>query len=122
MWPASGTMSTRPTYLALATPVTPAFPFDLISPLSPHTQAVHDSLPYTQTLAPLEPARWSIRGAIGAFVAANGGLLLVVVSQAFYASMNVAVKTLNSLEPPVPPIELIMVRMIITYVCCVSYM
>jgi hypothetical protein len=80
-------------------------------------------LPYSLvSVSPPEPARWSVRGAVTAFVAANTGLLLVVVSMAFYATMNVAVKTLNSLDPPVPPLELILVRMGITYVCCVSYM
>ena len=35
----------------------------------------------------------------------NTGLLLVTASQAFFALMNVAVKKLNSLDPPVPPLE-----------------
>jgi hypothetical protein len=68
----------------------------------------------------------------------NTGLLLIVASQAFYSSMNVLVKILNGLDPPVPPLELIFVRMVrilrcapqrgltvpqlITYVCCTSYM
>jgi drug/metabolite transporter (DMT)-like permease len=76
------------------------------------------------------------------FVDKNTGLLLVVSSQAFYAAMNVFVKILNKLHPPVPPLELIFVRMVrssksylherrliwliwaqvITYVCCTSYM
>ena len=38
-------------------------------------------------------------------VANNTGLLLVTASQAFFALMNVAVKKLNSLDPPVPPLE-----------------
>ncbi|KAL0948222.1 hypothetical protein HGRIS_010826 [Hohenbuehelia grisea] len=52
----------------------------------------------------------------------NTGLFLVIGSQAFLAFMNVAVKKLNSLDPPVPPLELIAVRMAITYVCCMAYM
>lgn len=55
-------------------------------------------------------------------VASNTGLLLVTASQAFFALMNVAVKKLNSLDPPVPPLELIFVRMAITYICCMAYM
>ena len=35
----------------------------------------------------------------------NAGLLLVAASQAFFALMNVAVKKLNSLDPPVPALE-----------------
>jgi hypothetical protein len=46
------------------------------------------------------------------FVDKNTGLLLVVSSQAFYAAMNVFVKILNKLHPPVPPLELIFVRMV----------
>lgn len=38
-------------------------------------------------------------------VANNTGLLLVTASQGFFALMNVAVKKLNSLDPPVPPLE-----------------
>ncbi|KIJ97898.1 hypothetical protein K443DRAFT_681172 [Laccaria amethystina LaAM-08-1] len=55
-------------------------------------------------------------------VANNTGLLLVTGSQAFFALMNVAVKKLNGLDPPVPALELIFVRMGITYICCMTYM
>ncbi|KLO15954.1 DUF6-domain-containing protein [Schizopora paradoxa] len=56
------------------------------------------------------------------FMQRNAGLLLVGSSQAFFALMNVFVKVLNSLDPPMPALQLIFVRMAITYVCCVSYM
>ncbi|KAI0791435.1 DUF6-domain-containing protein [Abortiporus biennis] len=49
-------------------------------------------------------------------------MLLIAASQAFFSLMNVAVKKLNSLDEPVPPFELILVRMGITWICCVSYM
>ncbi|EJF60876.1 hypothetical protein DICSQDRAFT_137097 [Dichomitus squalens LYAD-421 SS1] len=52
----------------------------------------------------------------------NIGLLLVASAQLFFSLMNVGVKQLNSLDPPVPAVELIFVRMAITWVCCVSYM
>ncbi|KAK7682025.1 hypothetical protein QCA50_014989 [Cerrena zonata] len=52
----------------------------------------------------------------------NTGMLLIAASQAFFSLMNVAVKKLNSLENPVPALELIVVRMGITWICCVSYM
>ncbi|KAI5119675.1 hypothetical protein M0805_009619 [Coniferiporia weirii] len=55
-------------------------------------------------------------------VKANAGLLLVAASQAFFALMNAAVKELKSLDPPVPTLELVAVRMGITYICCMSYM
>ncbi|KAI0337871.1 DUF6-domain-containing protein [Trametopsis cervina] len=52
----------------------------------------------------------------------NTGLLLIASSQAFFSLMNVFVKKLNSLDPPVPAFELIFVRMAITWICCVTYM
>ncbi|KAF5375925.1 hypothetical protein D9615_008259 [Tricholomella constricta] len=52
----------------------------------------------------------------------NTGLLLVTASQAFFSMMNTAVKKLNSIDPPVSTFELIAVRMIITYVCSMTYM
>jgi hypothetical protein len=42
----------------------------------------------------------------------NKGLLLVAASQAFFALMNTAVKKLNSVDPPVPALELVLVRMV----------
>ncbi|KAJ7576929.1 drug/metabolite transporter superfamily [Mycena floridula] len=52
----------------------------------------------------------------------NTGLLLVACSQAFFAVMNTAVKELNSLSPPVSTLELVLVRMFITYFCGIVYM
>lgn len=52
----------------------------------------------------------------------NVGLLLVTASQVFFAAMNVAVKKLNSIDPPVPVLELVFVRMAITYLCSITYM
>ncbi|KAI0694045.1 EamA-like transporter family-domain-containing protein [Cytidiella melzeri] len=52
----------------------------------------------------------------------NAGLLYIGSSQAFFSLMNVFVKKLNSLDPPVPPLELILVRMAITWICCITYM
>ncbi|KZT03028.1 integral membrane protein DUF6 [Laetiporus sulphureus 93-53] len=52
----------------------------------------------------------------------NTGLLLIALSQAFGSMMSLFVKKLNSVDPPVPMLELICIRMIITWMCCVSYM
>ncbi|KAI9059468.1 DUF6-domain-containing protein [Trametes sanguinea] len=49
-------------------------------------------------------------------------MLLVAASQLFFSLMNVWVKKLNSLDPPVPAFELIWVRMSITWICCITYM
>ena len=52
------------------------------------------------------PGRWhSARLYTSAFVDRNTGLLLVAASQFFFASMNVSVKWLNSLNEPVPTLE-----------------
>ncbi|KAJ7034701.1 hypothetical protein C8F04DRAFT_559438 [Mycena alexandri] len=56
------------------------------------------------------------------FVALNAGLLLVTAAQAVFSLVNVAVKTLQSLDEPVSTLELIIVRMGITYICSVAYM
>ncbi|KAI1789861.1 hypothetical protein LXA43DRAFT_892024 [Ganoderma leucocontextum] len=55
-------------------------------------------------------------------VKSNIGLILVASSQLFFSLMNVGVKKLNSLDPPVHAVELILVRMGITWLCCVAYM
>ncbi|KAK0447407.1 uncharacterized protein EV420DRAFT_1568641 [Desarmillaria tabescens] len=52
----------------------------------------------------------------------NLGLLLVTLSQLLLSGVNVAVKTLNGIDPPVGTFELIVVRMAITYLCSVGYM
>jgi hypothetical protein len=51
------------------------------------------------------------------FAYTNAGLLLIIMSQAFFAFMNVSVKFLNGLEPPVPPLELIVIRMVSSFYC-----
>ncbi|KAF9441544.1 drug/metabolite transporter superfamily [Macrolepiota fuliginosa MF-IS2] len=52
----------------------------------------------------------------------NTGLLLVVASQIFLSLMNLAAKKLNSIDPPVSILEIILVRMGITYICSTTYM
>ncbi|KAF8063348.1 EamA-like transporter family-domain-containing protein [Lyophyllum atratum] len=52
----------------------------------------------------------------------NVGLLLVTAAQAFLALMNAIVKKLNTIDPPVPTLEMIVVRMTITYICAMTYM
>jgi hypothetical protein len=43
--------------------------------------------------------------AVREFVRSNAGLLLIALSQAFFAFMNVSVKVLNGLDPPVAALE-----------------
>ncbi|RPD56854.1 hypothetical protein L226DRAFT_513609 [Lentinus tigrinus ALCF2SS1-7] len=106
--------------------------FDADIPLSPQVSFIPAPTSTTSTNAGLsgfakgwrqvasQVARWV--GSIGEVVENNVGLLLVASSQLFFSLMNVGVKTLNSLDPPVPAMELILVRMAITWICCVTYM
>ncbi|KAI0631710.1 EamA-like transporter family-domain-containing protein [Trametes polyzona] len=52
----------------------------------------------------------------------NIGLLLIALSQAFTSLMGVFVKFLNAREPRIPPVELIWIRMVMTWAVCVAYM
>ncbi|KAJ3565515.1 hypothetical protein NP233_g7579 [Leucocoprinus birnbaumii] len=52
----------------------------------------------------------------------NIGLLLVIGSQLLLSIVNVAVKKLNGINPPVTALQLIVVRMAITWVCSIVYM
>ncbi|KAG0699924.1 hypothetical protein DFH29DRAFT_1070425 [Suillus ampliporus] len=54
--------------------------------------------------------------------ARNAGMLFIISSQFFFACTNISVKVLNTLEPPVHALEVIVVRMGITFMCCVIYM
>lgn len=56
------------------------------------------------------------------FTARNAGMLLIICSQFFFASMDISVKSLNSLENPVHALQIIVIRMGITFVCCEIYM
>lgn len=49
-------------------------------------------------------------------------MLLVALAEAFYASMNLAVKELSGIDPPVSTMQLIWIRMTITWLCSVCYM
>ncbi|KAL0565467.1 hypothetical protein V5O48_016556, partial [Marasmius crinis-equi] len=67
--------------------------------------------------APITPSRLrtlthTIYTPIKQFFRTNYGLLLVIASQGCLAMVNVAVKKLNSIDPPVPILELILIRMV----------
>ncbi|KZV77765.1 DUF6-domain-containing protein [Peniophora sp. CONT] len=56
------------------------------------------------------------------FVDNNAGLLLVALAQLFFAFVNVSVKVLKEIDVPMPTLELVLVRMSITYICCLIFM
>lgn len=83
--------------------------FDADVPLSPHVSFI--PAPTVATNAGpsrllrvwRQVTRWTSQ--MGEIVEDNIGLLLVASSQLFFSLMNVGVKTLNSLDPPVPAME-----------------
>ncbi|KJA16060.1 hypothetical protein HYPSUDRAFT_47806 [Hypholoma sublateritium FD-334 SS-4] len=120
--------SSRATYTALtpeyadfAIPHTPVGPRSGLSISQTHDDAgfdSHDVLSGGRKDGCMR--RWLVRARDTA--RNNTGLLLVASSQAFFSLMNVAVKKLNGIDPPVSTLELIVVRMGITYVCSMTYM
>ncbi|KAM6499708.1 integral membrane protein DUF6 [Amanita muscaria] len=55
-------------------------------------------------------------------VTENTGLLLVVLAQAFLTMMHAAAKQLSTVDPPVSALQVILVRMGMTYICSLVYM
>ena len=51
----------------------------------------------------------------------NTGLLLVVASQVFFSLMNVAVKMLNSIDPPVTVLEVCLIVFIPSFIDLMTY-
>lgn len=50
--------------------------------------------------------RWhSARSTVSAFLDKNAGLSLIATAQVFFSAMNICVKWLNSLDEPVPILE-----------------
>ncbi|CAE7119239.1 unnamed protein product [Rhizoctonia solani] len=56
------------------------------------------------------------------FIKDNQGLFIIAASQFFFSLMNLSVKFLTAIGEPVPTLEIVCVRMFITYVCCQVYM
>ncbi|KAJ2912279.1 hypothetical protein MD484_g8127, partial [Candolleomyces efflorescens] len=52
----------------------------------------------------------------------NAGLFLVASAQALFSLLNMSVKQLSSIDPPVSAIQVVNVGMSITYFCCIVYM
>ncbi|KAG1858486.1 hypothetical protein F4604DRAFT_1182750 [Suillus subluteus] len=58
------------------------------------------------------------RPSVTGITARNIGMLFIISAQFFYACMYISVKIVNGLEPR---IQVIIIRMIITFICCVVY-
>lgn len=101
---------------------TDAIPLSSMSTSSIDSEDISPQKPSSFSRVPSQ-SRWqSFTSPVRQFVDNNTGLLLVACSQLFSSCMGVIVKKLNSLDPPVHPLELVWVRMIITWSCCVAYM
>ncbi|KAG1805221.1 drug/metabolite transporter superfamily [Suillus subaureus] len=55
-------------------------------------------------------------------IASNVGMLFIISAQFFSACMYISVKILNRLETPVHALQVIIIRMAVTFLCCVTYM
>ncbi|KAL1748201.1 hypothetical protein HDZ31DRAFT_60574 [Schizophyllum fasciatum] len=106
-------------------PITTQEDADFAVPRSPYLP----SFARESSSAPDHPSRLRVPPRLGRALArvkdglaVNYGLLLVTASQLFFSLVNVSVKKLNSIDPPVPTFELIAFRMVITFICCQAYM
>ena len=88
------------------------------SPPSPDLPVSRDGLADPNEISPLlgtnrahaiqssQSDRWhSARSSVSAFLDKNAGLSLIAAAQIFFSAMNVCVKRLNSLDEPVPILE-----------------
>ncbi|KAF7305533.1 Aldo-keto reductase [Mycena chlorophos] len=123
---ATPTTSTRRPYVAL-TPNQADFAFEqTVLSTQSESQLAFDNgqgdWVATGGVAGPAKGRWRWR-ALEDFWSRYEGLLLITASQATFSFVNVAVKMLQHLdEEPVSTLQLIVVRMAITYICSVVYM
>ncbi|KAG1744999.1 drug/metabolite transporter superfamily [Suillus paluster] len=62
------------------------------------------------------------RPSVPGIAASNVGMLFIISAQFTTACMYISVKLLNTLEPSVHTLEIITIRMVVTFICCVIYM
>lgn len=109
-----------------------SFPRDIERGRSLDHQSGINALPFpTQPdpLKPLRPRNYRIKknaAKLRGFVKRNEGILLLSFAQLFFSTMNFFYKLINLLPPeesaPVTALEIILVRMSITWVGCVGFM
>ena len=64
----------------------------------------------------------SARGRLSAFFHRNLGLFLIAGAQLFFSIMNLCAKLLTLGDPPIHPLEIIWMRMFITWLGAISYL
>ncbi|VDB84597.1 unnamed protein product [Peniophora sp. CBMAI 1063] len=118
-------MAARAGYTAL-TPETTVFPPRWVpAPVSEAIQPPFDTTisgSFVSTKGSLHDALHAYWDKLRGFVDNNAGLLLVALAQLFFAFVNVSVKVLKEIDVPMPTLELVLVRMSITYICCLVFM
>lgn len=87
---------------------------------TPKSPLIHDIENYGSTQARQNDG--AIANESRSFSASNAGMLLIIYSQFFFASMDISVKLLNGLDPPVHALQIVVIRMGITFLCCEVYM
>src|SRR5438105_7785866 len=62
------------------------------------------------------------RGRLASFFHRNLGLFYIAGAQMFFSMMNLCAKLLSMGDPPIHPLEIILVRMLITWIGAISYL
>lgn len=62
------------------------------------------------------------RGRLASFFHGNLGLFYIAGAQMFFSMMNLCAKLLSMGDPPIHPLEIILVRMFITWIGAISYL
>ena len=94
-------------------------------PTTPHFDlASSSSTAYIALPAPerMEPARSPPNGKFASFFHRNLGLFLIASAQMFFSVMNLCAKLLSMGDPPIHPLEIIFVRMLITWLGGLAYL
>jgi drug/metabolite transporter (DMT)-like permease len=90
--------------------------FDMASSSS----TAYIALPVLDTMAPAP--RPPPKGILASFFHRNLGLFLIAGAQMFFSMMNLCAKLLSMGDPPIHPLEIIFVRMLITWLGAISYL
>jgi drug/metabolite transporter (DMT)-like permease len=106
----------------LSQPLNPTRRFSTTAPhfdLASSSSTAYIALPVLDTMAPpLRPPK----GKLASFFHRNLGLFLIAGAQMFFSMMNLCAKLLSMGDPPIHPLEIIFVRMFITWLGAVSYL
>ncbi|VDC01248.1 unnamed protein product [Peniophora sp. CBMAI 1063] len=114
-------MATRAGYTAL-TPETTAFPPRYVEDDS---EAIQRHATSKSSLSAAVTGSGAYRRYANAFqglVDLNAGLLLVALAQLCFAFVNVSIKVLKDTDTPIATLQVVLVRMSVTYVCCIGFM